>query len=154
MQRLTLIALATVIILATGFCALIFVSLVPHFAVIGLVATGVVIVLLCCVAALAVSFTWSQMGVWHHRRHTIVAGEVVAYVEPDGEIVHLSAEHEQAKVPLPAARALPEPKPAADTDTVLELYDQGNSLRDIVKLTNLSYYQVQKITSEKRENAS
>ena len=32
-------------------------------------------------------------------------------------------------------------------EAVLELFDKGLSLRDIAKATNLTYYQVQKITA-------
>jgi hypothetical protein len=150
MQRLFLIALAAVIILAIGFCTLIIVSVIPYFAFIGKVATGVVVVLLGCIAVLMISFTWSQIGVWHHRRQTIVAGEVVAYLSNAGEIIHLSAVHEQAKVPPPQVRALPAPKDTADKETVLELYDKGIALRTIAESTGLTYYQVQQITSGKK----
>lgn len=151
MQRLFLITLAVVVILATGFCVLMILSLIPFFHVIGYAATGVVFVLLACIAVLMVSFTLSRIGIWRHRARTIVAGEIVAYIHDD-QIIHLSAEHEKAKVPAlppPQEKVQPSPKPTADKETVLELYEKGTSLRNIVDATGLSYYQVQKITSGK-----
>ncbi len=144
MQRLFLIAMAAVIVLAVGFVTIIVVSIIPYFSLIGKVATGVVIVMLCCLAALMASFTWSRIGIWGHRRRTIIAGEVVAYLDTDGKIVHLSAMHEQAKVPLPAPKELPAPKPPVDSETLNEMFDKGISLRNIAESTGLKYYQVQK----------
>ncbi len=146
MQRLFLIAMAAVVILAIGFVTIIVVSIIPYFSLIGKVATGVVIVMLCCLAALMASFTWSRIGIWGHRRRTIIAGEVVVYLDTDGKIVHLSAMHEQAKVPMSAPeKALPAPKkPEVDNETLSELFERGISLRNIAESTGLKYYQVQK----------
>src|SRR6266542_293966 len=95
-QKVFLVALAAVIVLAVGFCVIIITSLIPYFSFIGEVATGVVVVLLACISLLIMSFTWSRMGVWGNRRRLLVAGEVVAYLTTKGEIVHLSAQHEAA----------------------------------------------------------
>ncbi len=155
MQRLFLIAMAAVVILAIGFVTIIVVSILPYFDLIGKVATGVVIVMLACLAALMLSFTWSRIGIWQHRRRTIIAGDIVVYVGRDGELSHLSAMHEQAKVPvtIQAEKALPAPKkPEVDEDTVLELFDHGSSIRSIAAATGLTYYQVQKITSKRAAN--
>jgi hypothetical protein len=154
MQRLFLITLAVVVILATGFCVLIIVSLIPFFHVIGFAATAVVFVLLACIATLMVSFTLSRIGIWRHRARTIVAGEIVAYIQ-DGQIIHLSAEHEKAKVPLPApVKELPPPskKPEVDDETVLDLYNKhGVSLHSIAESTGISYHQVRKIVNAAKE---
>ncbi len=147
MQRLFLLGMAAVVILAIGFVTIIVVSILPYFSLIGKVATGVVIVLLCCLAALMASFTWSRIGIWQHRRRTIVAGDIVVYVRSDGEMAHLSAMHEQAKVPvtIQAEKALPAPKkPEVDSETLSELFEKGISLRNIAESTGLKYYQVQK----------
>jgi hypothetical protein len=39
-------------------------------------------------------------------------------------------------------------EPYADKETVLELYDLGNTLKDIEARTGVSYYYVQKWTAE------
>src|SRR5579885_2042041 len=147
MQRLFLIAMAAVIVLAVGFVTIIVVSILPYFDLIGKVATGVVLVMLACLAALMASFTWSRLGVRQLRRRTIIAGDTVVYVQRDGELSHLSAMHEQAKGPvtIQAEKALPAPKkPEVDEDTVVELFERGISLRNIAESTGLKYYQVQK----------
>jgi len=46
---------------------------------------------------------------------------------------------------------LPEHAASSSEDTVLELYSKGVSLRNIAQATNLTYYQVQKITSGKSD---
>jgi len=153
MQKMRVVVVTVVVILSTGFCVLIIVSLIPYFSVIGRAATVVVIVLLACIATLMLSFTWSRIGVWSHRRHLLIAGDVVVYLDDSGKLLHLSAMHEQAKLPAPqqvTVKELPAPKePTVDKETVLELYSHGNTLRTIAETTGLSYYQVQKITSGK-----
>ncbi len=146
MQRLFLIAMAAVIVLAVGFVTIIVVSILPYFDLIGKVATGVVIVMLACLAALMASFTWSRIGIWQLRRRTIIAGDIVVYIQRDGELSHLSAMHEQAKVPvtIQAEKALPAPKPTVDNETLSELFERGISLRNIAESTGMKYYQVQK----------
>ena len=56
-----------------------------------------VFILLACIATLMVSFTWSRIGVWGKRRRLLVAGDIVAYIAPDGSLMHFSAMHEQEK---------------------------------------------------------
>src|SRR5450631_1965452 len=97
MQKMRVVAVAVVVILSSGFCVLIIVSLIPYFSVIGKAATVVVFILLGCISTLMVSFTWSRIGVWSHRRHLLIAGDVVAYLAPNGELLHLSATHEAAR---------------------------------------------------------
>jgi hypothetical protein len=104
-----------------------------------------------------VAFTLNQIGTWSAERHrhqlysqVIVAGEVVAYPQQDGKIIHLSAMHEAAKVPSQLPPPAPQEEPVADKKTVLELYDRGISLRTIAEATGLTYYAVQKMTSQKR----
>lgn len=145
-QRLFFLALAFVVILAVGLLAFLFASLWPYFFIIGKVATGVVIVLLLCTAALMVSFTYTKVCNWHTSRHMMVSGEVVVYLASNGDFVHLSAEHERAKLPSPSATVV-DAKPS-DKETVLELYDAGLSIREVAEKTGVSFYYVQKWTSE------
>jgi hypothetical protein len=51
---------------------------------------------------------------------------------------------------LHLAPPTPQEEPIADKKTVLELYDRGISLRNIAEATGLTYYAVQKMTSQKR----
>lgn len=151
MKRLFVLALAVVITLASSLGIFLFISLMPHVQMIGRVAAGVVIVGLLCVAALMIAFTYSHICLWLNRRNLIVQGEVVAYLN-DGGFVHLSAQHEAAKIPLapPAPKdELFEPQPSTD-ETILEMHQKGVGLRDIAKLTKNTYYHVQKVTSGKQ----
>jgi hypothetical protein len=81
---------------------------------------------------------------------TVVAGEVVSHYDGE-EWTHLSAIHEQGKVP-----ALPMKAQSLNTDesTILELFDKGMSLRAIekqMKDAGVTYYQIQKVTSAHRK---
>jgi len=156
MQRLFLITMAAVVTLAIALGVFLYVSLVPYFGPIGKVAAGVVITGLACVAILICAFTYSRVGILlaHRRREAlnaqiIVSGEVVVFPNGDGTFTHLSAMHEAAKLaPQVTVKEIAAPKPVSDKETVLELFDQGISLRTIAESTGLTYYQVQKITSE------
>ena len=156
LQRFYLAAVAAVLVLVIGFVAIIVTSLIPYFGVIGKMASVVVGVGLFCLCLLMISFTWLKIGVWGNRRHLLISGEVVAFVDRSGAIVHLSAQHEAAKVPLPqtVVKELPSPSeqaPTMDDETVRELHQKGLSNRDIAKATGMTYYAIQKITSEKRD---
>lgn len=152
MQKMRVVVVAVVVILSTGFCVLIIVSLIPYFSVIGLVATGVVFILLACIAMLMVSFTWSRMGVWAHRRRLLVAGEIVVYLAPSGELLHLSATQESAKVvpSLPQSKVLTAPKRTMDKAHIDELQSNGIGLRSIAESAGMTYYEIQAIASGKK----
>jgi|SRR5450631_2221545 len=150
MQKMRVVAVAVVVILSSGFCVLIIVSLIPYFSVIGKAATVVVFILLGCISTLMVSFTWSRIGVWSHRRHLLIAGDVVAYLAPNGELLHLSATHEAAKVvPAQQSKALPAPKRTMDKAHIEELQSHGIGLRTIAEGAGMTYYEIQKIASGK-----
>jgi predicted membrane channel-forming protein YqfA (hemolysin III family) len=150
MQKTYGVVVTVVVILVTGFCVLIILSLIPYFSVIGLVATGVVFILLACISVLMVSFTWSRMGVWGKQRRLLVAGEIVVYLAPNGELLHLSATHEAAKVvPAQQSKALPAPKRTMDKAHIEELQSHGVGLRTIAEGAGMTYYEIQKIASGK-----
>jgi|SRR5579859_4531268 len=151
MQRIFLLALAFVVTLGAALGAFLFASLWPYFSLIGKVAAGVVIVGLVCTSLLMVAFTYNRVCMWNNRRRLVIAGEVVAYLAHDGTFIHLSAQHEAAKViPQVTVKEIAAPKPVADKETVLELFNTGTSLRNIADITGLTYYQVQQITSGKK----
>lgn len=151
MQKAYLIAVITVIVLATGFCVLIITSLIPYYGFIGIAATGVVVVLLLCISVLMVAFTRRCLGVWDLRRRTLIAGEVIAYLTPTGELLHLSATQEAAKVaPVAQGKALPQPKRTMDRAQIMELHEKGIGLRSIADAANMTFYEVQQIYSGKK----
>lgn len=150
MQRVFILALAICMTLAASLGIFLFVSLVPYFSLIGKVAAGVVITMLACVAILAAVFTYSLASNMLAKRHLIVAGEVVAYIAPNRTFIHLSAQHEAAKLP-PASVVTVDEVPTATDTTILELWGKGLSLRDIEKVTGRKYHEIQKITSEKKK---
>ena len=76
-------------------------------------------------------------------------GEVVVFRNPDGSFVHLSGMHEQMKIPPPAQVSITE-EPMADEKTIIELWQKGMSLRDIVRVTGRKYHEIQRITSEQK----
>jgi hypothetical protein len=150
-QRLFFVSLTAVAILSLGLVTIVVVSVIPHFFIIGWVATGVVIVCLVCIAIGVVAFTFSRVGLWGHQRNIVRSGEVVVYIDGSGQIKHLSAAHERAKIPQ---LALPSPAgdeendedelPMADAD-VIDLYNHGASERTIAEAAGMSRYQVRKV---------
>jgi hypothetical protein len=89
----------------------------------------------------------------NHER-LIESGEVSFYLQPlipDFTIYGSSAEHNRALVapgPQVTVREVPD-----NTETVLELYDTGATLRTIADSVGMTFYQVQKICSEHRGSA-
>lgn len=146
MRRLFIVTLALIVTLAASLGAFLFLSLLPYVGIIGSVAAGTVIVGLACVAALMVSFTLTRIGAWSMRRRLLVAGDVVVYLGRNG-IEHLSAMHEQAKIPAPAQVSVEE-VPEVTDETILELWRKGLSLRTIEQATGAKYHRIQKLTSE------
>lgn len=147
-HRLFIAALASCITLAASLGVFLFISMMPYTNIIGLTAAGVVIVGLLCVAVLMVSFTGNKIGAWTMRKRLLVAGEVVVFMDKDGQYYHLSAEHEQAKIAPPRITAAKDE--SASDETILELYERGLTLQDIVERTRCTYYRVQKVCSAKR----
>lgn len=153
MNRFFAIVLVICAIFASALAALLYVSLIPHFGQIGNVAFLVLIIFLGCGTAIVLAFTWFLIRYLNNKSRMLIHGDVVVYRNRDGSFMHLSAEHVRAGVPLPAppqvtVKELPPPK--ADEATVIELYNQGLTLRTIADSTGLSYYQVQKITSAQK----
>lgn len=84
----------------------------------------------------------------NHER-LIESGEVSFYLQPlspDFTIYGSSAEHNRALVapgPQVTVREVPD-----NTDTVIELFESGATLRTIADSVGMTFYQVQKITSD------
>lgn len=155
-QRLFILALAFVTTLGAALGTFLFISLVPYFSLVGKVTAGLVITGLSCVAAILVTFTYTKIGMFFARlkkerlhANLLVSGEVVVLLHADGRYDHFSAQLEAARHP---AQIMP-PKEeettvaAADEQVIRELHAKGLNLRDIAKITNTSYYRVQKVTS-------
>lgn len=152
-QRLFIISLTTVVILTLGLVTIVVVSVIPHFSIIGWVATGVVIVCLVCVAIGVIAFTFSRIGLWQNQRNILHVGEVVVLLTSDGKVMHLSAAHERAKVPQ-IVQALPsgeeeEELPMAEVD-IIDLYNHGSSERTIAEAAGMSRHQVRKVLDKQK----
>jgi hypothetical protein len=155
MQSLNRILIGFIAFCATLGAALgvfLYVSLIPHFGLIGDVVAGVVIVGLGCSVALMISFTWHKVGAWRIRRNVVVAGEVVAVQNKDGSWTHLSAQHVAAGVPRMLPAPADEEPPVADDATIIELYKHGSTLQHITQATGLTYYKVQKTVEAAKRN--
>jgi hypothetical protein len=165
MNRLFLLAMAFIVTLGAAIGTLLFVSLIPFFHAIGLVATGALFVLLACGVVLVVSFTYTRVSIMlATRNHSRLMSRVVQFgdggaaaLDHTGQWVHLSSVHEQAKVPLPQTivQSLPSPKkpdPWTDEATILELWQTGNTLQTICESTGMPYNVVQRVTSEAKKS--
>ena len=148
-QRLFIIAWTAVVIVFIGLMVMVYVSLIPHFFIIGWIAFIVLCIFLGYAVILGGAITFNQIGIWNNRRRTIVQRDVVAYLKDDGTFEHLSAQHEAAKIP----RMLPAPKDeklVMDDKTIIELYRGGNTLMQIVeagKPVDLKYNRVQAVVA-------
>ncbi len=157
-SRLFMIFWTAITIIMIAIAIMMYVSLVPHFFLIGWIMLIVVSVLLACGVALIVTFTLAQASIWWNRRNLIVAGEVVAYRRADGSFEHLSAMHVSAGL-LPQ-QALsreddeedepPEPQESDDA-TIIDLYNSGLTLQNIAQSTGATYYRVQKVVSRAKQ---
>ena len=153
MQRLFIIALAICVTLAASLGVFLFVSLIPYFPLIGKVAAGVLIVLLCCVGGLSLVFAYSLAGIMLHRRRTIVHGEIVAYRNPDGSFIHLSAQHVAAGVPpLPQVTVKELPSGDPRWDAVLDLRHTGKGMHAIAKELKVPYQRVRQFLNQVEGN--
>lgn len=157
MNRLFLIAWSAVVIVVIALMVLLYVSLLPHFGEIGDTMIWLLRLAIACAAVLLVTGTYSLVGRLISKRRrdqlherVIIAGEVSVYVMPTGELVPISAIHEQAKIP----RMLPAPKDEvipSDDDTVIELYSKGLTYQTIMDSTGLKYNKVQRIVSDAKQ---
>ena len=155
MQPIQRIFIGFVVFCATLGAALgifLYVSLIPHFGIIGDVAAGVVITALVCGAAMLASFTWHKIGSWSINRNVITVGDYLVYRDPKtGEFTHLSGIHHQMALPPPAQITVTE-EPGISEDAVFQLHDKGMGLRDIATALHTNYSAVQKIYAEGRKH--
>ncbi len=140
--------MATVILLLP-IEILILVGMWPYLPLVGKAFAGMLITFCVCGAVYAVALTYQRIT----APRLIVERDVVVMLSHDGYI-HLSAEHEAAKLPplqltgpkVEVTEAAPgEVEP--DHWRILELAGKGMALRDIALACNTTYYKVQKITS-------
>ena len=166
MQRLFIAFIAFVVVLAGALGALLYVSLIPFFHTIGIAATALLLTTIACGGILVIAWTFTHIqNMLSHRNHTRLMSRVVQFengaaaLDFQGNWVHLSAQHQQAMVPLPQTivQQLPSPKkPDGWTDeaTILELWSTGNTLQTIVETTGMPYNTVQKITSDAKKSGA
>src|SRR6266487_1421451 len=108
-----------------GVFVLVGISLIPHFHEIGVGATIMVFIFMFYGTVAAGGFLAFKLYRWYVYRNVISIGEVVAYKNGD-DFAHLSAEHERAKVALPAITVKEvKEEPHSEEGTVVELHNQG-----------------------------
>jgi hypothetical protein len=163
MKHIFILALAFIVALGAALGVLLYVSLIPFFHEIGIAATILIMVGLGCAATFLIVGTYSQVGVMLSKRHhaklhsrVVSVGDVVAVLDYQGNWTHLSAQHEAAKIqPLQLAP----PKGGTIIEEVdyniaqiLEYWEEGQTLENIVEATGTPYNQVQKICRECANN--
>jgi hypothetical protein len=150
MNRLFIIFWSVVVIIASGLMVMIYVSLIPHFIQIGIVAS----IVLYAWMGFGTVAGWAFISLKIYRafvyRNVISVGEVVAYRNGNGGFDHLSAAHEQAKVPrlLPAPSGEPPFEP--DAQSIIDIYNANKTitLKDLAERFDMKYNQVQKIYAD------
>lgn len=157
MRYLTILLAIIGAILASTLGALFFVALWPYMDIIGKMLTGLLFVVIGCAGFLTLVATWHYAGIIAARRRRedlhsrlITSDGVVVLTNTDGSFLHLSAQHEAAKVKMiPEKVTVKEEEPEAEDETILELHGKGMGLRDIAKALNTTYYRVQKVTANR-----
>jgi len=149
MQKSKRVAILATVLLLLPLEILILVGMWPYLPLVGKAFAGMLITFCVCGAVYAVALTYQRIT----APRLIVERDVVVMLSHDGYI-HLSAEHEAAKLPplqltgpkVEVTEAAPgEVEP--DHWRILELAGKGMALRDIALACNTTYYKVQKITS-------
>jgi len=157
MRTVQISIVSIVAIVGATLGAILFVALWPYLQVVGRVATGFIIVVFACAGVLVMFGTYNLIGIMGARRQSAILksriiseGDVVAAWSMDGTFIHLSAQHEAAKVPLQIEAAKPEP-PHADREDILEVYRLGNSVKDIAAKFHETEYRVRQIINQAGE---
>jgi Sigma-70, region 4 len=150
-SRLFLIFWSAVVIILIGLMAMLYVSLIPHFGEIGNVAFIVLCIFLAYGVIIGGFGTWHLIFTWNRDRRVIQRGEVVAYLDANNSFVHLSAQHEAAKIP----RLSPAPKDEAfppDERDIIQMYNDGQvTLETIADTLGLKYHRVQAIIAQAKK---
>ncbi len=151
MQAWRMRALLVAIIVLLPFEVVLLVALWPYLDIVGKAFAGFLTTLCICGAVLAVAFSWNQVGIWTAKRRRAVlhsrlidASGVVVLAQTDGTLAHLSAEHEAAKLALPAPVRVPEDHRSTE-ETVLEYHKRGIGFKKIADSTGWTEYQVRKL---------
>lgn len=106
------------------------------------------------VAAIWIRFVVSPATDAYERRVGAQGQEMrnrLIHAQENAVIIEMSPGQLQVVPLLPAPQVVEATaqEPTGSKEAVLELFEKGLSLRDIAKATNLTYYQVQKITAGK-----
>ncbi len=144
-----IIVVAIIPVLAITTIAII--AIWPFLHAIGLALEYLIFMLIGAVACLLVFAIW---WLWHvvrielRRREllarVVAAGDVVAMFSVSGDLLHLSALHEQAKLPQLQLQPPYEEQPSIDEWRILGLRSKGMALKDIATACGTTYYVVQK----------
>jgi len=148
-QKLFILALAAVVIVAIGLMVLLYTSLLPHFAEIGDWLVWVVRLGMVCASCLMVAFTWFKILSMHHYSQFVKQGDVVSHIGKRTPTV-VSAIHEQAKViPQVAISKAEEHEPLpSEAYVILDMHRQGIGFKKIAEATLWSEYQVRKLCNQ------
>ena len=154
MQRLFILAWSAVVIVVIGLMVMLYVSLIPHFFLIGDIAFAVLCVFLLYGVILGGYGTYHLIATWSLNRKVIVRGEVVAYLDrTSNTFTHLSAMHEQAKVPpQPQVTVKELPSPDPRWDAVMDLRKAGKGMHAISKELKVPYQRVRQFLNQVEGN--
>ena len=143
-NRITIVAISIPI---TTICIIGGVAIWPFLSLIGEGLVTLFIVLLLLTLAVSISQALKMIvGHYYDMQRSrfeapiIQRGDVVVFVKTNGEYTHLSAEHEQGKLPPPATITVSEevPEPTLNlvqqSADVIDLHNQGQGYESIAKL--------------------
>ncbi len=148
-QKLFIIAWSAVVIVFIGLMAMLYASLIPHFAEIGDWAVWLVRLGMVCAGCFAVAFTWFKIVSMHHNSKFVQRGDVVSYLGNKQPVV-VSATHEQAKIPQYVMAK--EEKLDPNEQDIIEVYNDGvSTLEGIADSFQMKYHRVQAIIANAKK---
>src|SRR5258707_514778 len=137
-----------------GVFVLVGISLVPHFADIGLAATIMLYIFMGYATIAGGGFLAYKLWQWWNYRNLITHGDVVTYRVGPKEFEHLNAKHEQAKVPpLPQVTFKELPSGDPSWAAVLDLRHDGKGMHSIAKELKVPYNRVRQFLNQVEGNS-
>lgn len=151
MSRLTLVVAIAVFVVCAALAAILYVSLIPYFNLLGKIALGILIVLAVCAIIFALVFTYTRSATMIYNMkqarlnsNVVERAGIVVWIQPNGSYYHLSAEHERAKVPQQTLLDTPEEIPAIEAhkdytaEDIIAFHHEGMSERAIAEKVKMS----------------
>lgn len=162
MSRLTLAIAIAVFVICAALAAILYVSLVPYFSLLGKIALVILIILAVCAIVFALVFTYTHAAtmIYNMRQarlnsNVVERAGIVVWMLPDGSYYHLSAEHEKAKVQPQIPQFIEQDTPDEieahrpyTVEQIVAMHNEGKSERAIAEIVGSSKTTIHNILTQ------